>query len=447
MGTGMHGKIVMKKKINHKFMLISAVAIIIIALCSMILFYDILKKQIFDDLKANAHVISMMEPDRLPGEINDNLDKDGLRITLIDQDGSVIYDSLEDETKMENHKDRPEIAEALTNGEGYDIRKSATSTKHTFYYAILMKNGEILRIGKDSKSIYSLVFNMAGLIVIVGVLVFILCTILAHRLTGRLVEPIEKLADNIVMLDDSDIYEEIQPFVAMIKQQHIDILKHSQMRQEFTANVSHELKTPLTAISGYAELIASGMTSGEDTIHFATEIHKSAERLQYLINDIIKLSELDSDETKIEFETLNLHEMALNCQAMMEIQAEKNEVTVEVEGYNVEIQGNKSLIEELMYNLCSNAVRYNKKGGKVTLITDREDGRPVFTVKDTGIGIPKESQKRVFERFYRVDKSRSKSTGGTGLGLAIVKHIVAQHEAQISLESEVGVGTTIKVIF
>ena len=219
------------------------------------------------------------------------------------------------------------------------------------------------------------------------------------------------------------------------------------MRQEFTANVSHELKTPLTAISGYAELIASGMTSGEDTIHFATEIHKSAERLQYLINDIIKLSELDSDETKIEFETLNLHEMALNCQAMMEIQAEKNEVTVEVEGYNVEIQGNKSLIEELMYNLCSNAVRYNKKGGKVTLITDREDGRPVFTVKDTGIGIPKESQKRVFERFYRVDKSRSKSTGGTGLGLAIVKHIVAQHEAQISLESEVGVGTTIKVIF
>ena len=132
---------------------------------------------------------------------------------------------------------------------------------------------------------------------------------------------------------------------------------------------------------------------------------------------------------------------------MMEIQAEKNEVTVEVEGYNVEIQGNKSLIEELMYNLCSNAVRYNKKGGKVTLITDREDGHPVFTVKDTGIGIPKESQKRVFERFYRVDKSRSKSTGGTGLGLAIVKHIVAQHEAQISLESEVGVGTTIKVIF
>ena len=158
-------------------------------------------------------------------------------------------------------------------------------------------------------------------------------------------------------------------------------------------------------------------------------------------------SELDSDETKLEFEPLNLHELALNCQAMMELSAEKNEVTIDVEGYAVEIQGNKNLIEELIYNLCSNAVRYNKRGGRVILLTECEDGHPVLVVKDTGIGIPKESQKRVFERFYRVDKSRSKSTGGTGLGLAIVKHIVAQHEAQISLESEVGVGTTIKVTF
>jgi hypothetical protein len=239
----------------------------------------------------------------------------------------------------------------------------------------------------------------------------------------------------------------MKPFVATIKQQHVDILKHSQMRQEFTANVSHELKTPLTAISGYAELIASGMTSGEDTIHFATEIHKSAERLQYLINDIIKLSELDSDDTKIEFETLDLHEMALNCQAMMEIPAEKNEVTVEVQGEATSVRGNRNLIDELIYNLCSNAVRYNKKGGKVTIITRTEDGHPTLIVKDTGIGIPKEAQERVFERFYRVDKSRSKSTGGTGLGLAIVKHIVAQHEAQISLESEEGAGTEIKVTF
>ena len=437
----------MKKKINHRFMLISAIAIVVIAICSMILFYDILKKQIFDDLKANAHVISMMNPEKLSEEIDYNLSEDGLRISLIDPDGTVIYDSFEDKAKLENHKNRPEVAEAMQSGEGYNMRKSATSAKHTFYYAMRMDNGNILRIGKDSKSIYSLVFNMSALIVAVGIIVFILCACLAHRLTKRLVAPIEKMADNIVLLEENDVYDEMKPFVSMIKQQHVDILKHSQMRQEFTANVSHELKTPLTAISGYAELIASGMTSGEDTIHFATEIHKSAERLQYLINDIIKLSELDSDETKMEFEMIDLHELALNCQAMMELQAEKNEVTVEVEGYGVELQANRNLIEELIYNLCSNAVRYNKKGGKVILLTEREDGHPVLIVKDTGIGIPKESQKRVFERFYRVDKSRSKSTGGTGLGLAIVKHIVAQHNAQISLESEVGVGTTIKVTF
>lgn len=437
----------MKKKINRKFMLISAIAIVVTAICAMVLFYDILKKQIFDDLKANAHVISLMNPEELPQEINYNLGEDGLRITLINEDGTVIYDSLEDESKMENHKERPEIAEALSTGEGHAMRKSLTSAKHTFYYAMKTEDGEVLRIGKDSNSIYNLIFKMGCLILIIGMAVFFLCAVLSHRLTRRLVAPIEKMADNIVLLDEDDVYDEMKPFVSMIKKQHVDILKHSQMRQEFTANVSHELKTPLTAISGYAELIASGMTSGGDTTHFAAEIHKSAERLQYLINDIIKLSELDSDETKLELETVDLYELALNCQAMMEIQAEKNEVTIDVEGYSTEIRGNKNLIDELIYNLCSNAVRYNKKGGKVTIITDVENGHPTLSVKDTGIGIPKEAQKRVFERFYRVDKSRSKSTGGTGLGLAIVKHIVAQHEAQITLESEEGVGTTIKVVF
>lgn len=179
----------------------------------------------------------------------------------------------------------------------------------------------------------------------------------------------------------------------------MDILNHAKMRQKFTANVSHELKTPLTAISGYVELIASGMTNEKDTAHFANEIP-----------------------------------------------AQKNEVTLCIEGEPVPVSGNKALIEELFYNLCSNAIRYNKKGGVVTITTTIENGRPVLSVKDTGIGIPKEQQNRVFERFYRADKSRSKSTGGTGLGLAIVKHIVAQHDAQISLTSEEGVGTEVKVV-
>ena len=281
----------------------------------------------------------------------------------------------------------------------------------------------------------------------VGLCVFLVCAFFAKRMTKRFVEPIEKMADNIVLVDEREVYEEMRPFVSMIKQQHMDILNHAQMRQEFTANVSHELKTPLTAISGYAELIASGMTNESDTEHFANEIHRSAERLQSLINDIIKLSELDNSDLKLEFEPIDLYALATTCIDQMQIAAQKNEVTLLQEGEPVTINGNKTLIEELLYNLCSNAVRYNKKGGSVTVITGMKNHRPALTVRDTGIGIPKEQQDRVFERFYRVDKSRSKSTGGTGLGLAIVKHIVVQHEAQIELSSEEGVGTEVTVIF
>ena len=243
------------------------------------------------------------------------------------------------------------------------------------------------------------------------------------------------------------MYEEMRPFVATIKQQHMDILDHAKMRQEFTANVSHELKTPLTAISGYAELISSGMTDEADTRHFADEIHSNAERLQTLINDIIQLSELDNDHLKLEFETVDLYELAQNAASMLQVTAEKNEVSVGVRGESVMLSGSKTLLEELVYNLCSNAVRYNKRGGSVTVTTTEEDGRPMLVVEDTGIGIPKEQQERVFERFYRVDKSRSKQTGGTGLGLAIVKHIVAQHNAKITLESEEDIGTKITVLF
>ena len=310
-----------------------------------------------------------------------------------------------------------------------------------------LSDGNVLRIGKESGSIYHLAWNMTMLTLGVGLCVFLVCAFFAKRMTKRFVEPIEKMADNIVLVDEREVYEEMRPFVSMIKQQHMDILNHAQMRQEFTANVSHELKTPLTAISGYAELIASGMTNESDTEHFANEIHRSAERLQSLINDIIKLSELDNSDLKLEFEPIDLYALATTCIDQMQIAAQKNEVTLLQEGEPVTINGNKTLIEELLYNLCSNAVRYNKKGGSVTVITGMKNQRPALTVRDTGIGIPKEQQDRVFERFYRVDKSRSKSTGGTGLGLAIVKHIVVQHEAQIELSSEEGVGTEVTVIF
>jgi len=437
----------MKKKINAKFMLISTVAVVITGICSMFLFYDILKEQIFDDLAANASVISMMNPELLAEEIPADLNKDGLRITIIKEDGTVIYDSLGGEDVMENHGNREEIIQAKVSGEGRAMRTSTTSNEHTFYYALQTSGGAILRIAKDSSSIYILTVQMAGMIVLIGVAVLFMCVILARRLTRNLMAPIEKMADNIVLMEEDGVYEEMRPFVATIKAQHVDILQHAKMRQEFTANVSHELKTPLTAISGYAELIANGMTNGEDTTRFANEIHQSSERLQNLINDIIKLSELDDSDLQLEFEEIDLLKEAKACIANMQVHAEKNDVTLQALGAPAILKANKMLIEELLYNLCSNAVRYNKRGGSVTITTGMENEHPVLKVKDTGIGIPKEAQERVFERFYRVDKSRSKSTGGTGLGLAIVKHIVAQHEAQILLTSEVGVGTEIKVVF
>lgn len=437
----------MKKKINAKFRFISAIAIVVTALCAMLLFYNILKNEIFDDLKANAHVISVMCPEEMSEDFHNGLSEDGLRITLVAEDGTVVFDSDQDITQMENHQTREEIACAFATGEGQAMRKSATSSKHTFYYAMLREDGLVLRIGKDSSSIYSFIINMLGLIAAVGMSVFIMCAFLAKRLTSRLVAPIEQLADNIILVEEEAVYDELKPFVSMIKQQHIDILENAKMRQEFTANVSHELKTPLTAISGYAELIKSGMTSGADTIHFAGEIHHSAERLQHLINDIIKLSELDSSDLKLEYESVDLREIANNCVQQMKFFAEKNEVTLSVEGESVMVQANRTLIEELVFNLCSNAIRYNKKGGRVIISLYKQGEHPVLVIKDTGIGIPKEHQERIFERFYRVDKSRSKATGGTGLGLAIVKHIVAQHDAQMELNSEPGVGTEIQVIF
>jgi len=220
-----------------------------------------------------------------------------------------------------------------------------------------------------------------------------------------------------------------------------------QMRQEFTANVTHELKTPLTSISGYAELIETGLASGEDTVRFARGIHKNANRLLTLINDIIRLSELDSNEEEPVKEKINLYELAKVCVEMLEPNAEKHNVTITMQGEECCIQGNRMMMEELLYNLCDNAIRYNNENGNVLVDVHREEDKVVLIVSDTGIGIPKAYQDRIFERFYRVDKSRSKSTGGTGLGLAIVKHILEKHEAGLELDSDIGKGTKMKITF
>lgn len=440
----------MKKKINIRFIMIAALAIVVTALSAMLVYYNILKEQVFGDLKAYAHVIELLNIDDLAAGIEKdpyNPIDDDLRITLIGTDGEVLYESLLNKDEMDNHNERPEIIEAREKGEGEAVRYSATSGTHTFYYAERLQNGNVLRIGRDSVSVNRIMVNTLVIVLVIALGILFVCMGISHYLTKKLVEPIEKLATNIMLVDENNVYEEIRPFVNTIKEQHVNIINNAQLRQEFTANVSHELKTPLTAISGYAELIGNGMTGKEDTIRFSNEIHSNANRLLSLINDIIKLSELDEADHQMEMERIDLYKLAENCVQMMQVTAEKQGIRLTLQGESAMVMANKGLMDEVFYNLCSNAIRYNKPGGSVTVTVGTKDERSFLSVADTGIGIPKECQERVFERFYRVDKSRSKSTGGTGLGLAIVKHIVAQHNAALHLDSELGEGTTIEIVF
>ena len=401
-------------------------------------------------MKAYAHVIELLNIDDLAAGIEKdpyNPIDDDLRITLIGADGEVLYESLLNKDEMDNHNERPEIIEAREKGEVEAIRYSATSGTHTFYYAERLQNGNVLRIGRDSVSVNRIMVNTLVIVLVIALCILFVCMGISHYLTKKLVEPIEKLATNIMLVDENNVYEEIRPFVNTIKEQHVNIINNAQLRQEFTANVSHELKTPLTAISGYAEVIGNGMTGKEDTIRFSNEIHSNANRLLSLINDIIKLSELDEADHQMEMERIDLYKLAENCVQMMQVTAEKQGIRLTLQGESTMAMANKRLMDEVFYNLCSNAIRYNKPGGSVTVTVGTKDERPFLSVADTGIGIPKECQERVFERFYRVDKSRSKSTGGTGLGLAIVKHIVAQHNAALHLDSELDEGTTIEIVF
>lgn len=437
----------MKKKINKMLVLIAGLAIFFTMLLLTVVYYDLFRGQVMEDLRAYTLLLKEYENDEELKALAGMLESNDMRLTVIGANGDVIFDNRADEEQMENHSKRPEIIKALSEGEGQAVRRSETLSQNTFYYAVRLGNGGVLRIAKEAGSIYSVFLKAMPSLFTVLTLLLVLCLAIARVLTSKLISPIERLAENLDEYDDKTDYEELTPFINMIKTQHQDIMKNAKMRQEFTANVSHELKTPLTSISGYAELIETGMASEQDVVRFANGIHNSANRLLTLINDIIRLSELDGTEEEVAFERLNLYGLAQTCVEMLTFNAEKHQVSIALKGTDCYILGNKQMLEELLYNLCDNAIRYNNVGGTVCVEVYSENGEAILVVRDTGIGIPKEHQERIFERFYRVDKSRSKSTGGTGLGLAIVKHIIAKHNAKMELDSTVGVGTTIKVIF
>ena len=437
----------MKKKINLQFMFISAVGILLTFCLSTVIFYELFKSEVVDELKTYADVIKETQSydQILQGEYDP--DVDDLRITMIKKDGKVFYDSFADVKKMENHSNRQEVRQALKHGNGKAIRTSDTLDKNTFYYAVRLDDGNILRVAKESRSIWSVFIKVTPAILILIFVILAISKMLSDVLTKSLLLPIEQMSENLDHLEDITTYKELMPFINTIQEQHKNILMNAKMRQEFTANVSHELKTPLTAISGYSELIQNGMTNEEETIRFAGEIHKSAKRLLTLINDTIRLSQLDTSEQKVIYEAIDLYKIAEDCVNMLKFSAENHGITISIHGTNAYLEGNKEMLEEVVYNLCDNAIRYNNEGGKVDVTVKPVKGKIYLCVEDNGIGISKEHQERIFERFYRVDKSRSKSTGGTGLGLAIVKHIIQQHGAHMELTSEKGKGTKIEIEF
>lgn len=437
----------MKKKISIQMMSIATLAIILTAILVMLVFYELFEKQVLSDLKVNAFVLCSGDFTNEENLKKYNAEDDELRITLINPQGTVLYDSSFDHEDMDNHSLRPEFKQALQEGEASVIRESDTIQKSSFYYALRLENGNVLRLSREGDSVISVLITITPVILGVIVCLLILCAVLSRLLTDSLVKPIEQMANELDHLENVESYDELVPFIRLIKKQHEDIVKSVTMRQDFTANVSHELKTPLTAISGYSELIENGMAAEVDVQRFAGEIHRSATRLLTLINDTIRLSELDSFEMSNTMEEVNLYAIAETCVSMLKINAENHDVFLSVNGSAVTVMADKQMMEELVYNLCDNAIRYNNPGGYVFVTVGEINGEKYLKVKDTGIGIAKEHQERIFERFYRVDKSRSKSTGGTGLGLAIVKHIVAKCNARVLLESEPGRGTEITVYF
>lgn len=435
----------MKKKINTQFIIVSFIAIILTMSLSVGTFYELFVQEMRNDMKAYTHVLRSAGVFNASNEEKLNLKNEDLRITIIDADGTVVYDNEANDIEMDNHKDRPEIESALKNGEGSDVRKSSTLNKSTYYYAVLLDDGQVLRIAKEASSVWNIFIKVLPLILGIIILMLFSVGIITHYITKSIVKPVEELANNIDEIKDIKTYKEIQPFIDTIKKQHEDIVKNSHVRQEFTANVSHELKTPLTSISGYSELIENGMATQEDTIRFAGEIHKSSQRLLTLINDIIELSELDSSESKVAMETVNIYDIAKNCVEMLKFNAKDHGVNLKFEGTPCNITANKMMMEELVYNLLSNAIRYNREGGSATVRVNKILDRVNLEVLDTGIGISKENQKRIFERFYRVDKARTREMGGTGLGLSIAKEILDKNGGSIDIKSKVGEGTEVVI--
>ncbi len=436
----------MKQKINLRLIMVTVFAVILTMVSIILVCYSLFREQVKKDLRITAGALAIAG---VSDFARDDVvyDERDLRITWIGSDGTVLYDNDVQADQMVNHLDRPEVMSAFENGFGESIRESDTMNMKTFYYALLLSDNTVLRVSTEARSLSSVFMQVFPIILILILLIIILCVFISNLLTKQLMKPINEIAANIDDVPSESVYKELSPFIVRIRSQHEDILAAAKNRQDFTANVSHELKTPLTAISGYAELIENGMVDSEKQIKFAGDIKKNADRLVVLINDIIRLSELDHSEAGVNFSQQNIFEVAKERVDLLQNSAAKKNVSMTLLGEDNFVLSNRGMLIELLDNLIQNAIRYNVPDGRIVVSVFKEESGVVLSVKDTGIGIPEEDIDRVFERFYRVDKSRSRETGGTGLGLAIVKHIVELHAGKIEISSKLSEGTEIKIVF
>ena len=432
----------MKRKLMLGLFYMGLIATIVSVIATVIVYQNTMRSEVKQNLSNELRLLeTSYEKMSDDSELKDFASKD-FRITLIDSDGKVLFESDADAAKMNNHLDRPEIKNAVEKGSGSDTRISDTIGVEDYYYAERLDDGKILRVSTEVSSVFSVFGRSFYILAAIIFIIIIVSVLVSMHITKRILDPIKKVSKSI---DDTSLYEkntypELLPLIDEIKHQRGI---QSDMRQEFTANVSHELKTPLTSISGYAQMIETGIADEKDSKKFAAKIREESSRMQTLVSDILKLSELDSDIAAQAGDDINLLDIAEDCKRNLLIASEKKNIKISVYGIIDRFTGDKTDVYQLVYNLLDNAIKYNRQNGNVDIyITNKK-----IRISDTGIGIPEEYKQRVFERFFRVDKSRSKETGGTGLGLSIVKHIAEKHHAVITVNSTLNVGTDITVDF
>ena len=436
----------MRKKIQRSMVMVLAVTLLLSYIILTLITYnrnlDTLEAEVRQEAKYIQAAINISGAEYL--EEMDGVDWT-TRVTQIDENGDVLYDTRRDSSTLENHSGRKEFREAMAEVEGEDVMMSDTVGQEIYYYALLLDDGTVLRASKSMDGLVRTALGNLPVMAGLAAIMLILAYFMAKWQTRRLVKPIYDL--DLEHPLDNETYDELTPFLEAMDRQNKEKEAVSNMRKEFSANVSHELKTPLTSISGYAEIMKNGMVRPQDIPLFSERIYKEARRLITLVEDIIKLSKLDEESVELEKQDVDLYELTREIISRLSPQASQKSIRMEVTGEPVKYFGIRQILDEMIYNVCENAIKYNNEYGRVSVWVGNTLDGPKITVSDTGIGIPEEHHERIFERFYRVDKSHSKERGGTGLGLSIVKHGALLHGAKVSVESTPGRGTRIEMQF